>query len=101
MTFLLGKECSLCSSLLNGLIYEFKEGYVGFNCCITSDKMFESKIKNYWRIDTAKETEEVLSEHQLLSALQSSVAIIPLINTKKKDNKTYYTLLYKHKYKRL
>jgi len=97
----LGKDCCICSCLLNGLIYEYTGGYVGYACCISNSRNLTSEFRNYWRIDTFKSTEIKLSDEQLIAALQSTTAVMPVINNYEEKEIYLDFTLYKHKYKRL
>ena len=101
MSSALGKECCICSSLLNGVIFEYKDGYIGYNCCLSAGQELEGSVRRPMRINTALLTEEALNDYQLLAAVQSSVALKPCCNEPiAKESPVYFTPFFT-KYKRL
>lgn len=101
MPIALGKECINCSSILNGIVFGFQDGYIGYNCCVSLGTKHTGSFKKPFRIDTALLTEEQLTDYQLLSALQSSTNLKPpIFEPVERDRSPYFTL-FKPKYKKL
>ena len=101
MSSALGKECYICSNVLNGLIFEYKDGYIGYNCCLSVGQELEGSVRRPMRINTALLTEEALNSYQLLAAIQSSTTIKPCFNEPIiKEPPLYLTPIFT-KYKRL
>jgi hypothetical protein len=97
----LGIECCRCSSVLNGLVFEYPEGYVGYACCISVGYQVKGGPRRSIRIDSALLTEEHLTERQLLAALQSSTSMKSHSYEVNIEEKLPYFTLRTHKYKKL
>lgn len=93
-------ECHICGELLNGLVYRCGYIYIGYSCCYRTGRVSYKEAYSARRLDRLNGTDVELNPLEELSAIQSSVADLPLFQEATRRNRyRRYAIIDIHKYK--